>query len=241
MRTFVALCALLLCLTPVADAQSAAPSAPEIAAPEIAAPEIAAPEVAATVQRFYGGLTTLELGFTQSYWSDAYGRNLRTSAGTLRIRRPGRLRFDYTTPAGQVMTAVDDRVLHYEPGDDGEPGQYYRAETDLVSRAFGFLTGASRLEDDYRFAIVEGRRRIPDTVCLQLTPRRESPFAHVLLYVRTEGATAGVVSAVSIETLAGDWNNFRFPEAAMRIDPTFDAATFDYTPPAEAREITPPA
>lgn len=166
MRTFVALCALLLCLTPVADAQSAAPSAPEIAAPEIAAPEIAAPEVAATVQRFYGGLTTLELGFTQSYWSDAYGRNLRTSAGTLRIRRPGRLRFDYTTPAGQVMTAVDDR---------------------------------------------------------------------------TEGATAGVVSAVSIETLAGDWNNFRFPEAAMRIDPTFDAATFDYTPPAEAREITPPA
>lgn len=195
--------------------------------------------MAAHVQGFYAARSTLELDFTQTYWSDAYGRTLRTSRGVMRVARPGRLRFDYTAPLGQVLVAVDDEVIHFEPGEDGEPGQYYRVETDVLSRVFGFLTGASSLEDDYRFALVEGSRRIPHTVCLELTLRRRDPqFLVVRLYVSDVAGAEGVIQGVSIETVDGDWNNFTFD--GSRFDVPLDPATFEYTPPAGSRELRSP-
>lgn len=60
-----------------------------------------------------------------------------------------------------------------------------------------------------------------------------------MLTVDQRAATRGAVLRVSIETPTGDWNRFELREP--RYDRALDAATFRFTPPPGARDVTAPA
>ncbi len=195
--------------------------------------------VAAWVQDFYDHTTSLEADFQQFFWTRVYDRTA-SSRGRLRISRPGRIRFDYTEPSGKVVVGTGAQFTYYEPGDDGAPGQYYRATTDVASRALGFLTGTSRLDRDFTFAFHPSTTGPANTVCLELHPRVADPaFTRVRLYVSTRSETRGVVMQVALEVGDGNWNTFRF--SAFHFNRDLGADTFDFTLPTGAREITPPA
>jgi outer membrane lipoprotein carrier protein len=195
--------------------------------------------VASWVQTFYDGTTSLEADFQQFFWTRVYARTA-TSRGALRIARPGRVRFDYTEPSGKVVVGNGDAFTYFEPGDDGTAGQYYRATTDVASRALGFLTGTSRLDRDFTFVIHPSTTGPAHTVCLELRPRAADPhYTRLRLYVSSVEATRGVVMQVAIEDADGNWNTFRFSN--FHFNRGLADSVFTYTPPAGAREITPPS
>jgi len=207
--------------------------------PRALAQEPTADDVASSVQTFYDHTTSLEADFQQFFWTRVYSRT-DSSRGTLRIARPGRIRFDYTEPSGKVVVGTGEQFTYFEPGDDGAAGQYYRANTDAASRALGFLTGTSRLDRDFTFTIHPSTTGPAHTTCLELRPRAAEPhYTRIRLYVSNVEATRGVVMQVAIEDADGNWNTFRFSNFHFNRD--LPASTFDYTPPAGAREITPPA
>jgi outer membrane lipoprotein-sorting protein len=202
-------------------------------------PETHAECVASWVQTFYDRTTSVEADFQQFFWTRVYERT-DTSRGRLRIARPGRIRFDYSEPSHKVVVGNGDAVVYYEPGDDGSAGQFYRATTDSASRALGFLTGTSRLDRDFTFALVESSTAPSGTVCLELRPRAADPhYSRIRLYVTTSGDARGVVQRVGIEDPDGNWNTFAF--SGFHFNREIEAGTFDYTPPSGAHEITPPS
>ncbi|GAB4194646.1 MAG: hypothetical protein OHK0013_00070 [Sandaracinaceae bacterium] len=201
---------------------------------------VTAETVAARVQAFYDQTTTVQANFQQHFWNRAYART-QSSHGTVSIQRPGRIRFDYSQPRGKVVVSTPEGFVYFEPGEDGSPGQYTRGSSEGASVALGFLTGTARLDRDFRLALLPARAGAPaHTDVLELTPRVADPhFRRVLLYVDQRPATAGVVQRVSIEDHDGNWNRFDF--ARPRFNAELPASTFQFNPPAGAREMTAPA
>lgn len=203
------------------------------------AQEQTAAVVAARVQTFYDQTTSVEASFGQHFWSRAYNRT-QSSRGTLRASRPGRVRFDYATPAGKVVVSDRGSFLFYEPGENGGPGQYYRGDTDAASTALGFLIGTARLERDFTYSLRTTSASTPaNTDGLELRPRRPSPhFRRIVLYVDNRPASLGVVHRVAIEDPEGNWNRFDF--SGMRFNGGVGDDVFHFTPPSGAHEISAP-
>ncbi|MBN8609512.1 MAG: outer membrane lipoprotein carrier protein LolA [Deltaproteobacteria bacterium] len=196
--------------------------------------------VAARVQAFYDQTRTMEARFQQHFWIRAHGTT-RSSRGTVVIQRPGRIRFDYSQPRGQVIASTPAGYTYYEPGDDGAPGQYARGSVEGASSALGFLTGTTNMARDYRFALRAVGPGAPEhTDALELRPRRADPhYRRIVLYVSNEASSLGVVRRVSIEDPDGNWNRFDFSDPQFNRE--VSASTFEYQPPSGAREMTMPA
>ena len=205
------------------------------------ADEITAEVVAARVQAFYDRTTTVRVDFQQHYWSNVY-RRTTSSRGHMAILRPGRIRFDYTSPSGKVVVSDGDSFTYYEPGDDGGAGQYWVGSADGASAALGFLTGTARLDRDYTFSLGahDASSDPAHTDVLVLRPRSPDPhYTEIRLYVSDAPGTEGVVLRASICDHENNWNRFDF--SSFRFTDAIPASTFEYTPPDGAREITPPS
>jgi outer membrane lipoprotein carrier protein len=219
-----------------AGAVAAASLLPRIAM----AQERTAAEIAAAVQTFYDQTTGVRARFQQDYWSNVY-RRTTTSRGNLVISRPGRFRFDYTLPNGKVVVSDGTTFTYYEPGEEGDAGQYWTGTADGASAGLGFLTGTARIQSDYRASLGERRPSTSaDVDVLELVPRRSDPHvARLRLYVGNTDASRGVARRVSIEDHEGNWNTFTF--TGLEFPDAIEGSTFRYAPPDGAREISPPS
>jgi outer membrane lipoprotein carrier protein len=202
---------------------------------------VTAEVVAARVQAFYDRTESVRVDFQQHYWSNVY-RRTTTSRGRLAILRPGRIRFDYTTPTGKVVVSDGDNFTYYEPGDDGGAGQYWVGSADGTSTALGFLTGTARLDRDYTFSLgtIDPATEPAQSDELVLRPRSADPhYTEIRLFVSNAPGTEGVVLRASICDHENNWNRFDF--SGFRFTEAIPASTFEYTPPEGSREITPPS
>jgi outer membrane lipoprotein carrier protein len=111
---------------------------------------VAAPdpgEMARRVQAFYERTTDLEARFTQTYEYRAFGRK-QESKGLLRVKKPGRMRWDYESPARKTVAVVGSRLTQWEP----EANQAYvdeRFDASAMSAAVTFLLGKGSLAKEF--------------------------------------------------------------------------------------------
>jgi outer membrane lipoprotein carrier protein len=157
--------------------------------------------LAQKVQGFYEKTTDLEARFVQTYTYAAFGRT-QVSKGTLKVKKPGKLRWDYASPAKKTIVVNGSRLVQYEP----EANQAYVDEhfdASAMSAAVTFLLGKGRLDREFDLA-EDGEGR------LVLTPKKPDPrVAKVVLTVGDSGAVketrvedgSGNVNAVAFEDL----------------------------------------
>jgi len=82
----------------------------------------------ASVERRYNSARTMEAGFEQSYL--AQGRK-RVERGDLSLRKPGRMRWEYSNPAGKLFVADGKWVWMYSPATEkAEKAKSRSATTD---------------------------------------------------------------------------------------------------------------
>lgn len=198
-------------------------------------------DVAGAVQGFYDRTQTLTTQFRQRYHSEQYDTT-DESRGQLRIRRPGQMRFDYAEPNGQVIVATGERILLYEPPEEGETrGQVVerQLEDDQLPQALSFLTGTGRLDRDYRLRLLDASRRRFEGQILELRPRRESPhYSRIQLYIDwSDGPARGRVLRMIIIDHDGNRNRFDFRN--LEVNPTITDDVFEWTPPPNTRRVTP--
>src|SRR6266542_2577204 len=77
-----------------------------------AAPEASA--LAEKVQAYYEKTKDFAASFVQTYTYSAAGRS-QTSRGTLRVKKPGKLRWDYLDPSKKTIVVNGPRLVQYEP------------------------------------------------------------------------------------------------------------------------------
>ena len=100
---------------------AAAPLAAGLALPEPARAEASL----AAISRYFNSFTTAQGGFTQ------VNDDQSISTGTLYIRRPGRVRFEYNPPERQLVLAGAGQVVIFDGRGGGNGETYPLAETPL--------------------------------------------------------------------------------------------------------------
>ena len=219
--SFLTLLALAMCVAPPRLEAQRAPGAHE---------------VAAEVQAFYDQSHSLEACFFQTFYHRAYQRYVRSS-GQIRLAKPGRLRFDYARPNGKVVASDGQRLVAYEPGEDGSAGQFAEMPVSgALSTAFGFLMGTSEIERDYRVRLLSSSRYHTRDHVLELRPRRADPrIRRVLLFVDSRPQLSGVIHRLRIDDHEGNRNKFEL--SSQHFDRDLGSARFHFTPPAGARRM----
>ena len=191
--------------------------------------------VSARVQAFYDQTETLSARFQQRYASRVYRRSQR-AAGRLVFDKPGRMRFDYDN--GKVVVSNGRTLTAYEPGDEGERGQYAqsRVSDDELSSGFAFLTGRARIRQDYRTRLLNAAQYRWRGHILELRPRVADPrVARIILYVDARRGAEGVVHRLRFIDHEGNHNTFTM--MGMRFNENVAEDHFVYTPPSGSHRI----
>ena len=177
------------------------------------------------VQTFYDQTQTLQADFNQTRYTRLYDRYDRAK-GKVAFKKPGKMRWDYGQPNGQVFVTQGDKLLIYQPPEEGEEsGQLIERALgeDQLPAAFAFLTGGGNLEDDFDVRLLEhDNEKFQDGYVLQLIPREPTPnYEQLVFYVRAlkvGDKRAGVVQRVLIIDAAGNRNRFDFSKIKFNRD-----------------------
>jgi outer membrane lipoprotein carrier protein len=169
-------------------------------APASAAPAPEAAALAERVQAYYEGTNDLVARFTQTYTYAGFGRR-QVSSGTLRVKKPGMMRWDYEKPAPKTIAVKGSRLVQYEP----EENQAYVDEhfdASAMSAAVTFLLGQGDLAREFDLAL-------DGTGALLLHPKEEDPRVEsIALTVGKQGE----VTATRVVDGSGSVNEIRFSD-----------------------------
>ncbi len=222
----------LLAMAAVSAAPSAAQSTPS------------ARDIAALVQSFYDQSNAFEATFSQQQFTKLHNRT-ENANGRVVFEKPGRMRWDYAEPNGQVFVSDGNQLTIYQPPDEGEDrGQVIEREISdhQLPAAFAFLTGTGRLDRDFTFRLLDAARHgYQGGQVLELRPREATPhYDRILFFVRIierSGRRAGVIQRVLIFDGSGNRNRFDFSDISFPDD--VPDSRFRYTPPRNARRVRP--
>src|SRR5512138_3578641 len=201
-------------LAALAVAAARAPAAPK---------DPAAAALAAKVQGYYERTRDLEAKFTQTYTYAGFGRR-QVSSGTLRVKKPGMMRWDYEKPAPKTIAVKGSRLVQYEP----EERQAYvdeKFDASAMSAAVPFLLGKGALAREFNLSMGEGGT-------LLLRPKEPDPRVES---IALSVGPSGEVTATRVTDGAGNVNEVKL--TSVRRNPGLSEAAFDVKLPKDVRRI----
>ncbi len=99
------------------------------------------------IENRYNRVQSLRLSFSESY---AGGRRpTQTESGTLYLRKPGRMRWEYSTPPGKLFLSDGKQVFLYTP-DDRRAEKSKLKESEDVRAPLAFLLGKLEFRKEFR-------------------------------------------------------------------------------------------
>jgi outer membrane lipoprotein carrier protein len=110
----------------------------------VAAQVPSAAVLAKTVDAHYNHLQSLQARYTERYRGMGMDR---TESGTLLLRKPGRMRWAYDSPAGKVFLLDGKNAITYTPG-DVQAQEIPEKELDDLRSPLRFLLGHTELEKE---------------------------------------------------------------------------------------------
>ena len=175
--------------------------------------------LARRVQAFYARAKDYSARFQQDYTYVAMGRT-EHSEGTVRVKKPGFVRWDYEKPDKRVLYVENHTLWIFRP-EDNEVQVKRGFGGDQLSSAFTFLWGKGDLLKEFKAEKKDD--------ALELTPIKPIPgVAKLVFVVSKEGA---VVSSV-ITNPQGDINKFIFTGA--KVNQSLKDDVFHFEPPKGA-------
>jgi outer membrane lipoprotein carrier protein len=176
--------------------------------------------MARRVDHHYNQLHSLQAGFTESY--EGLGIR-RAESGTLLLLRPGRMKWEYSTPPGKLFLMDGIYAWFYAPGDSQVQRMVARDLNDLHS-PLRFLLGHTKLEKELsNLTLAPGANG-----CFTLTGQpkgQEKRVARITLTVTADGTITGM----EIEETDGALTRFTF--TGEEPNPSIPAHAFHFTPP----------
>lgn len=191
-----------------------------------------AEQIAAGVQSFYNRTTDFAADFVQRN-RVAATNNETVSSGRVEFRRPGRMRWEYAQPVGNLVVSDGTTLWTHEPA-RRQAFQANLAQSQLPT-ALSFLMGSGNLSTDFTARRIPMTGRWANFYGLELTPRAPNPsFSRLVLIVEPQNyqvAEAGVIDAQNNQ------NRFAFTNTRVNLNPP--VSRFQWTPPAGTTVIRP--
>lgn len=128
-----------------------------------------AAKVAGAVQEQYDRVKDFTADFTQVYEGGVLNKK-STERGTVQIKKPGRMRWEYTAPDRKLFVSDGLKVYSYIPADKQVIITSVPAD-DEATTAVLFLAGQGNLTRDFNVKYVEGAAE--GTLALRLDPTQK--------------------------------------------------------------------
>jgi outer membrane lipoprotein carrier protein len=182
---------------------------------------LAARELAQRVDRHYNQLRSLKARFSESY--EGLGMR-RAESGTLLLLKPGRMRWEYASPAGKLFLLDGNFAWFYARGDSQVQRIPAKRLYDLRS-PLRFLLGHTQLEKEFSNLALAPAANGHFTLTGQ--PKgQERRVSRLTLTVTADG----VITGIEIEETDGALTCFTF--SGEQPNAPIPAADFHFTPPA---------
>jgi outer membrane lipoprotein carrier protein len=198
-----------------------------LAAPAAGPAAPSAGALAAKVQGYYERTKDLEARFSQTYTYAGFGRK-QVSSGTLEVKKPGMMRWDYEKPSRKTIAVKGSRLVQWEP----EENQAYvdeKFDASAMSAAVTFLLGKGDLAREFDLSV-------DDAGALVLKPKEPDPRVEsIALTVAADGA----VTATRVVDGSGNVNALVF--TGMKRNPGLRDSDFDVKLPKDVRRIAAPS
>lgn len=178
------------------------------------------------IEARYNQAKTLQVLFKEDYTPP--GRPRRTESGILMLRKPGRMRWDYSQPKGKLFISDGKNLWIYTPADN-RAQKLPLKESEDMRVPLRFLLG--KLNFDREFQNIKAT---PDGADTRITadPKSENlPYSHVEFLVTSRSE----IKEVKVVGFDRSITDFTFDQE--RLDPPLDSKLFQFKLPAGAELV----
>jgi outer membrane lipoprotein carrier protein len=182
-------------------------------------------QVAAAIDARYNGMKSLRAEFSESYSGGGMQRN---ESGTLWIKKPGKMRWEYTAPQKKTFVTDGSAAWFYIPGERQARRTPLKSLNDLRS-PLRYLLGRTKLEKEVRGLSLapDVRPAVAGDVVLRGIPVGMEDRISVLLL---ESDGQGFLRRIVMQELDGSTTEFRLEN--QRENAPVSDAEFNFHPPA---------
>lgn len=178
------------------------------------------------VETHYNRAQSVTLSFTETY--TAQRRPEKVESGALFLRKPGRMRWDYTQPAGKTFISDGKTVTLYTP-DTNQVERTNLKETEDMRAPLAFLLGKLNFYKEFRK--FELRPEGADTWIMA------EPNSTNLPYTRVEFLVAPDARIRRLRVMAQDHSILDFQFEREKLNPPLDSKLFEFRAPLHAQII----
>lgn len=175
------------------------------------------------IEQRYNRAQTLQVQFSESY--SVQGRPRKGESGELTLRKPGRMRWDYTNPAGKQFVSDGKDVYLYTPDSNRVEKTKLKASDDMRA-PLAFLLGKLDFAKDFRD--FEVKQEGANTLVIARAKTDKLPYEKVQMLVTPDGTIQRLVID------GQDQSILTFQFSGEKLNPAVDDARFKFQMPPGA-------
>lgn len=178
------------------------------------------------VETRYNHAKTLKVVFHESYTASGYPRE--AESGDLTLRKPGRMRWDYTTPSGKLFLSDGKDVYLYTP-DSHRVERMKLKESDDMRAPLAFLLGKLDFQKEFKDFVLT-----PQAPYWKIAARAKSdklPYEQIEMLIATDYSIQRLVIT------GQDKSVLTFQFNGEQVNPAVNDAIFKFQLPAGATVV----
>ena len=175
------------------------------------------------VEQRYNRAKTLQVHFVESY--TVQGRARKSESGELTLRKPGRMRWDYSTPSGKLFVSDGKDVYLYTPEAHRVEKTKLKASDDMRA-PLAFLLGKLDFAKDFRDFEIK-----PEGTSYLITAKAKSdkfPYEKIQMLVTPDYEIQRMAIDLQDESI------LTFQLDGEKVNPPVNDALFQFQMPAGA-------
>lgn len=178
------------------------------------------------VENRYNRAQTLQVLFHEAYTAPQRPRT--TESGTLRLRKPGRMRWDYTSPAGKLFLSDGKNLYLYNPTRN-QVEKMKMKESEDMRVPLAFLLGKLNFSKDFKE--IQSRQE-GDLTWITATPKSDN-----LPYTKVEFSVGPNFEIHRVLVTGYDRSVVDFEFDQEKLNPPLDARLFRFEMPPGAELV----
>ena len=178
------------------------------------------------VESRYNRAKTLQVLFKEDYTPP--GRPRRTESGLLLLRKPLRMRWDYSQPKGKLFISDGKELWLYTPAENRAEKMPLKMSDDMRA-PLAFLLGKLNFQKEFR-----NIKATPEGSSTRITAE---PKTDNLPYSQVEFVVTPEYQIRQVKVVGFDKSVLDFTFDQERVDPSLDAKLFQFTLPPGARLV----
>jgi outer membrane lipoprotein carrier protein len=176
------------------------------------------------VENKYNRTQSLQLDFAESY--AGMRRPVTSDSGVLYLRKPGRMRWEYSTPAGKVFLSDGKEVFLYSPEDHRAEKSRLKQSEDMRA-PLAFLLGKLDFGKEFKSFETRPANSASEGIWITAIPKSDS-----LAYTKVEFLATPDGEIHRVRVTGQDQSKLDFTFANERDNVSVPESLFKFQPPA---------